>query len=728
MVLGLYDGALYPYRFSQIHQMAELPLNHLGLVVRPHDVREPLPPIERMPEVRGVLTAFAGEAAFADPDAYLAWIERALAAGKRVVVLNHIGADRARDGRTVPLARVNRAFAGLGLRFTRETVALTYNVRAARSDPEMMGFESALPRTLPPYAIVATAGPETTVHLALREPNGRESHAVATTARGGYAAPGYAYVNEPEGTKRQWYLDPFQFFRMAFATDEVPKPDTTTLSGRRIYYSHVDGDGWRNQTLVERWAKRGRALSIDVLIKEVVEAYADLPVTIGPIAADIDSEWYGEEELMGAARAVFALPQVEAGSHTYSHPFDWTFFAEYSAGKEAPFLSLYPPRRTKRRSTLGSWLGVEKPEQSNWASGEAGGGKPDERAYNKSYRVPRAYAIRPYSLDHEVKGSLDYIRRFLPPGKKVEVYLWSGNTWPDERTVAAVREAGIVNLNGGDSRFDAEFPSHGWVAPVGRHVGREVQIYASNSNENTYTGLWTTRFFGLRHVEATFRNTERPVRLKPMNLYYHVYSADRDGSLDALLPTLELARASEIAPIEASRFARIGDGFFRARVEAMGAERWRVGSRGALQTIRFDRAAAKAVDFARSEGVVGQRHHPGSLYVALDEANATPVVALRAIERADVPPEADRPYLVDARWRVFALEVGRDAFAFKAQGYGPGEMRWWLPVAGRYRVEVVAEGQVLETVDVTVGPDRILSVRLAARTAEMVSVRVRRLG
>ncbi|MBM3542684.1 MAG: hypothetical protein FJX51_11615, partial [Alphaproteobacteria bacterium] len=214
VVLGLYDGGLVPYRFSQIHQMAEMPLNHLGLVVRPHDVREPLPPIERMPEVRGVLTAFTMDAAFADPETYLAWIERALAAGKRVVVLNYVGVDRARDGRAVPPARVNRAFAGLGLRFTRDTVGLTYSVRAPR--------------------------------------------------------------------------------------------------------------------------------------------------------------------------AAFALPQAEAGSHTYSHLF-------------------YPPKRAKRRSSLGAWLGTEKPEQSNWASGEAGG-KPEEGAYGKAYRVPRAYAVKPYDLDHEIKG------------------------------------------------------------------------------------------------------------------------------------------------------------------------------------------------------------------------------------------------------------------------------------------------------------------------------------
>ncbi len=38
--------------------------------------------------------------------------------------------------------------------------------------------------------------------------------------------------------------------------DEMrPVPDVTTHSGRRMYYSHIDGDGWRNVTLVKPYKK-----------------------------------------------------------------------------------------------------------------------------------------------------------------------------------------------------------------------------------------------------------------------------------------------------------------------------------------------------------------------------------------------------------------------------------------------------------------------------------------
>ena len=736
VVLGLYDGTFGDYRFSHVHQMIEMPLNHLGLVVRPHDIRQPLPAIERMGDVRGIVTAFISDAIFADPAAYLAWLDGAMRAGKRVAIMNFTGVGRSRAGQEVPLESVNRVLGQMGVRIAREEVSLTYSARIALADPEFMNFEAPVPRVLPPFERVGTVGADVRPILVVSDGKGPDAHLIVTSPRGGYAARRYAYVNEIDGSKRQWYLDPFAFFRAVFATDELPKPDTTTLSGRRIYYSHVDGDGWRNKTLVERWAKQRPTLSIDVLRKEAIEPFPDLPVTVAPIAADLDPDWYGDDGLGESARALFALPQVEAGSHTYSHPFDWGFFSDYTAEKEAPFLKLYPPPKSQRRSALTAWLaGARDAKSANWSAGEAAGAgetaAADEKAAKvlaKGHRIPRAYAVEAYDFEREVRGSVNYIAKFLPAGKKVELYQWSGNTSPDERTIAATRAQGVANINGGDSRFDPEFPSHGWVAPLGRAVGREWQVYATNSNENTYTGLWSQRFFGFRHVEATFRNTERPARLKPMNVYYHVYAADLDGSLDALLRTLKIARASDIAPIAASRFARIADGFYRARIEALGPERWRILDRGALQTIRFDRASAKAVDFARSEGVVGTRHHQGSLYVALDESHLAPVIALRPNARADEAPDAARPYLVQSRWRVWGLRGVGDFFEFEAQGFGPGEASWRVPLAGRYRIETVADGAVVDSVEAIVGSENILDFRLGARAGEAVTVRVRRLG
>jgi hypothetical protein len=266
------------------------------------------------------------------------------------------------------------------------------------------------------------------------------------------------------------------------------------------------------------------------------------------------------------------------------------------------------------------------------------------------------------------------------------VHQWSANIPPSEEAIAATKAAKVRNINGGDSRFDRAYPSHAWIAPLGRQVGNHWQIYASNSNENAYTDNWTQRYFGFQHLVQTLRNTETPVRIKPINLYYHMYSGERTSSLAALRSNLDFIQRQEIAPITTSRYAAIADGFYSTKIIAEDKNRWRFENRDALQTIRFDQATLKTVDFSRSEGVVGQRHYQGSLYVALDDTHPAPVITLTKPEKTDQEPPASRPYLVQSRWRVFALESTRERVRFNSAGFGPGEFHWQFPQPGAYKV------------------------------------------
>lgn len=731
VVLALYDGSSTQLRFSSIHQFAEMPLNHLGLVVRYHDINAPLPPVAELGDVRGVLTFFRG-VYMPDPEAYLAWAESVVRAGKRFVVIGSFGVEQTRSGQPVPRARLNRFLSLLGLRATGEFVYLTYDYRSAAFDREMCGFEYPLPGILPPFDHIQATGKDAAIHLSLRRADDPASEAdlIVTSPRGGYAAVDYARFLDNDQQRRLWFVDPFEFFRAAFGTDDLPKPDTTTLSGRRMYYSHIDGDGWRNYTLIERYPTDPPTLSMDVLLKEAIEAYPDLPVSVAPIAGDLDPDWYGNETTQALARRAFAIPHVEMASHTYSHPFDWRFFVDWTAEKEKPFLKFYPPRPSERSGGfLSSLRARDRRQMSSWIVGEAANEDPDDPALKsellKGYRVPRAYAVKPYDVALETKGSMDYINSFAEAGKRVALYQWSGNTWPDEAVIAATRAAGMRNINGGDTRFDPEFPSYAWVAPIGLQVGKERQIYASTSNENTYTALWTRRFFGFRYLEETLRNTETPIRVKPINVYYHVYTADRTASLDALKRILDYVRRQEVAPVHASRFAAIADGFYATRLTALEAGRWRVENRGDLQTIRFDHAATKTVDYARSEGLIGARLYQGSLYVALDAAHPAPVIALKAAERPDALADAARPYLVEARWRIWNLKLGADRFGFEAQGFGDGEMAWKVPKPGRYRIVMWAGDRSVEAVETVVTPvERVLRARLPPRAIEPVRIEI----
>ncbi|MEQ8664026.1 MAG: hypothetical protein RLW62_24675, partial [Gammaproteobacteria bacterium] len=509
--------------------------------------------------------------------------------------------------------------------------------------------------------------------------------AVVAGPGGGYVAHDYALYFGAEVAQRQWLIDPFAFFGEAFGTDGLPRPDVTTISGRRIYYSHIDGDGWRNVSLVDEYAGKG-VLSARVILEEALRPFPDLPVTVAPISAELDRAWYGSDETRQLAREIFALPHVELGSHTHSHPFAWSFFRDYTPAREQRFLPRYAQMhgdRTRDWVTLGDTV-VQAED-------------PRDVAFTADF-VPRAYAVEPFDLALEIAGSRRIIEALAPPGKTVRVMQWSGDTSPFEAALAATAAAGMRNINGGDSRFDTDYPSYAFVAPVGRGVGRQRQVYATNSNENTYTDLWRGRYYAFRFLVETLERTESPRRVRAANVYYHIYSGERLAALRALLLNLKWARGQALAPLETSRYAAIAEGFFSTGLIPDGAARWRVATRGGLATLRFDAAAAAAVDWARSSGVLGQRHYQGSLYVALDPFDAEPVVALTAAKRAQ--PEAPL-YLVHSRWLLAGRRGDADGVRVVARGYGAGEMRWQGRPGRRYRVSARDAGGRHEHLTVT---------------------------
>ncbi|MCG5242526.1 hypothetical protein ACIU1J_18155 [Azospirillum doebereinerae] len=702
-------------RLTRVHSLVEMPLNHLGLSVVYWNVADGLPDLSRYPDLRGVLTWFTGEP-FANAEAYIAWAAGAMDRGLRFVVLGEPGIRASAGGRAVPMALVNRFLARFGLRDDDGYSDLTYKSKPVLADA-MIGYERKLIGVLPGYPLFRKTDDRFVSHLVMRRGGdpGSDSHLVVTGPAGGLAAEGYTRHYDPEINRRLWILDPFAFLRESFATDDLPKPDVTTLSGRRMYFSHIDGDGWRNVTEVAPYAK-DKTLSADMVRIAAIEPFPELPVSVAPIVGDVDPAWKGTPESRGAMDRLFVLPQVEPASHTWTHPFQWAFFQDYTPQKEAVFKSR---EGDPDASALDKVLGRNRPDHA------AEGG---EGANIGRYAIPRAYLETPFDLDQEIGGALDYFTKAAPGGKTATLVQWSGDTSPFEAALAAVRKAGGHNMNGGDARFDADYPSITTVPPVGRAVGAEQQIYSAGSNENTYTDLWTNRFYGFQNLVNTLRNTDSPIRLKPFNIYYHMYSGQKAASVNALRRNLSFARSSELAPVAASTYARIAEGFYKARFapagERPGERRWRVLDRGALNTLRFDEASFTAVDFTRSTGVLGQRHAQGSLYVALDPAVAEPVVALAEVERADLDPPAAQPYLVEGRWAFFGRQTEGNGFRVGATGYGDGAMVWRVPAPGRYTVSAERDGSVLWSGTAEAGADNRLSVTVAASAIRPLTLRV----
>ncbi len=687
-IVALYDSKEFASpQQTVIHRFAEMPLNHLGLTVEYHDIRKTLPELKDRADVRGVITWFRSDHPAPDVTAYMRWIETSVAQGKKFVILGIPGFvyDKWRKPKLYKPA--NQVLQLFGLRYVscgwfdcqinrlakllkttridRGWVGKTRNSEYITKDARMVEFEHKL-EPKPPYNAYRAEGDRTVAYLTARQAGqpATDSVLVSISPAGGFVDSAYAAYTfwdaKTKKTKAAWIINPFLFFATAFATDDLPKPDTTTLAGRRIFYRHIDGDGWNNTMEIKD------KISAQSILDETILPYPDLPVTVAPIAGDLDPIWAGTEKSQAIARTMFALPQVEVASHTYSHPNDWSFFRNDTPDNEKPFLSRY---------YYGAWDG---------SKGDVKAGKPYVDHIHSD--LPRAYATERFNLDKEISGSKQFISTLLPPGKQVRMLMWSGNTTPWEDVIRRTRTEGMWNINGGDSRFDTQFPSYAWVAPIGKPVGAERQIYASSSNENTYAHVANAPYDGFKALSETLERTESPIRVKPFNLYHHIFSADHRGSLDALRGLLDYARAAYIIPIEASRFTAITHGFYGAHLIKTGVNSWEVRGRGSLQTIRFDKGQSKHVDFRASRGIVGQMHYQDALYVYLDEAVQIPVIVL-----ANLLTSPPAPYLIDSRWRVWNLQSEASALRFTIQGYGKGTMRWKVPEHGTYTLTTIDE-------------------------------------
>ena len=707
-ILALYDGREEPRPDqTRIHRFAEMPLNYLGFVLRYWDVNASLPTPAQTANIYGAITWFRRS----EPTTFYLWAKDLMMRGARMVVLGDGGIAAGE----APPDEANQLFEQIGFRMSGGFIDLTYGTHVLHRDA-LIGFEQKLDPALPGFPVVGTIGAAVSSHLILETRDAGaslSSSVVLTSPRGGYAASNYALYEEPITARTKWIIDPFAFFRKAFNAPTMPIPDVTTLSGRRIYFSHIDGDGWNNVSRIEAYHDK-QTISAEVILRELIAPYPDLPVSVGVIGADVDERYGPVEAAKRVARALFALPQVEVATHSYTHPYLWPFFENYDRDLEERILGnnerdlrgLVDDRTMRLVQRLFPALAP-----NNRGEGRA----PDDDP-------PRAYADYPFDADQEFRGAVRAAEELAPPGKRTALYLWSGGAEPYEDAIAQTRKLGVRNMNGGDSRYDPDYPSISYLSPVSRPVGGERQIYAGNANDYLYITDGTGREHGYLNLDATIKATESPRRLKPINIYYHMFAGERAAQLAAVKHHLDDARAALVTPIAASHYAAVADGFLSAEITALDKSSWLIRNRGALGTVRFDDADGITVDFARSTGVLGQRRKDNSLYVALDAAQADVLLAIVPTPATDAGPAI--PNLIHGRWVFRDLRRAACGFTVEAKGYGPGQMIWGGMTPGLYHVNVRDAADKNWETDVEVGADRHMSLTAEgdARTPVFINV------
>lgn len=436
----------------------------------------------------------------------------------------------------------------------------------------------------------------------------------AITPWGGYAFEGILTMNIDE--QDMWIANPFKLMRETLRLPYIPIPDVTTENGRRLLFVHIDGDGFMNRA---EWDPE--KFSGGVLYREIFSKY-HIPISESIIEAELAP--YGlypklTKKLENIAQKIYRLPNIEPASHTFTHPFFW------------------------------------------------------QKIINGKLSAKYHLAVKDYnfSIDHEINGSLNFINNNLTPkGKLGRTIFWSGDCLPKADVLEYMYRYGFLQMNGGDTTITNRAPWISFVAPLGLKRGDYYQVFTGEQNENVFTNDWLGPFWGFKKVIQTFKLTDAPRRLKPIDIYFHNYSGSKRASLNALRAVFDWAIKQSVMPVYTSYYIpKVMDFYEIAIARAKNSkDRWLLSGTQSLHTIRI--RDKEYVDINKSTGVIGMKEHLDSRYIHLDP-QTTHIIELAS-------ENLSQNYLVDANARVASAKYGDDSLKLHFIGEVPVESRYHL--------------------------------------------------
>ena len=599
---------------TMVAQRLQTPLEYMGYECDYLNVANEPMPRNLGGRYAGVIFDAELEIPFAKELKYAEWLVRQHREGVKVLFLSTFPFAQEDSRRTV--------IGSLGIGGGKHTIAKPDSVVISAIDDEIMGFEAKVhPHRTHFDDMQAPRGAEVFLSLECKLNNTTVGHfdPVYVAGWGGALLDPYITFNaSPDDTLS--LFDPFKFLGKIWPAGDFPAPDPTTRDGLRAFFSHIDGDGFASLSMLKR-----DTTCAAVVRDEILKQYP-LPVTVSIVEANTRAVEVGllkkdQPHYEALAREIFALPNVQAASHSYSHPYTWIEDDPDSAGLYAtPNLVLHETEKYKE-----------------------------------------------IDYEREIAGSTEYIEReLLPAGKKVEIMLWSGNCRPPAEALAIVRRMGIENMNGGDTITTKHHPSLATVAPRTIPWGDELQIYAPNQNEFVYTNDWRGPFYGgFRDVIDTFERTESPRRLKPVNIYYHFYSASRLGALRALREVYDWSMAQPLHDMTAAGFAKVTRDSRATRIMQTGERSWCLLNGGALRTFRVPRSLG-VPDIEKCDGVTGYKVEGDLLYI---HTSGQPITELALTDRP-----SDHPLLTSSTAEIEFAKLTPSAVAFELSGFRPAKV------------------------------------------------------
>lgn len=669
---------LVVYKKSEARSLEELPfynrgaviLEYLGLVPDFRAVEDGLPDDSEMENYLGVASWHTKRHMY-EAEEYGDWLLTQIENGKRVAILQEYGANFDLETQE-PTSNQAEVMAALGIDYAHHGEKREeHQPQVRRVDEAMLGFEHEFsPLSITYDDTYTSADPANRVFFSLSDRDYGNVDLGVITPKGGISLEQTPFYFPPHDADRialvrralrgevapevaeqptlgAWFLNPYRFFSESFGLEDFPAPDITTLNGSRIFYAHIDGDALESVSLID-----GAHFAGFFVNEQILKTYTDIPTSVSVITKFI--ERIGNQyhhPAVELARDMFALPNVDVAVHAATHPFDWVGGDPYIVNPDS-----YP------------------------------------------YRI----GYKPHDLLEEIWGAKLFADHNLtPPDKKTTTLFWSGATNPDEKALEIVWRAGMHNLNGGDPRFDDEYPSLAGLTPYSLPYPPYRQYLTSAQNDYIYTLFLTGDWGGQKKLVDHFQKTEAPYRIYPMNLYYHFYSGIKNESMDALRSIYDYIRSIDAAPIFATQYVQIAEDFYQTRIGRDGADFW-VENNGFLRTVRFP--GLKHIDMNRSRGVLGYSHHGGQTYVHLDGEKR------RKIALAQQPP--DTPYLIQATQFIDRLESNAGELDFTYRGFGNTLLKFGgLEPSTEYRLILNADGRTAVSADAKTSADGVFEFR-----------------
>lgn len=631
-VLVLYNSRENPDKSPErfINNPLAIVLNHLGLLIEYRDVQEVLPDDKHMEKFLGIISTFQSNI-MKDPGKYSLWVQEQLKKGKKMVIMGSFGAYIDEDTE-LEIKHYKPVFRALGLKHWDIETSVSKKQKIIYKSPEMMDFEETLDAKDIHliYNKITSENQDNQVFLTIENSSIGKIDAVVVTPFGGIIIDdlGFHSVTDKNRTsvihdyinghrnnagsgkvnRGYWRINPFLFFAKAFDLENIPIPDVTTLNGNRIFYSHIDGDGLTGISFIDRSSYSGEFVRDQILKKY------PLPFTASVISNEIEKNglpYYNKA--YAVSRSIFALENVEAATHSCTHPF-------------------------------------------NWLDGDL-----DINLNNNIWE----YQAKELDYDLEIYGSVRFIEKnLLPENKKVNVYLWSGQCNPDRRAFKRLEKMNLLNLNAGDPIFDSKFPSYSNLASFATKIDGYWQYHTSASNDFIYTNGWTRNFGSMRKLVEHYEYTESPRRVLPINIYIHFYIGDRQEGLDGVKVAYDYCMNSKITPLFSSEYVSIIQDFILLKQYQLSDGGYQISHDGKLRTIRFDNCE-KYPDLEKSNGVIGFNKYQNSLYIHLNDGKTQTVYLSNK-----VPEEV---YLNHGSQKISGWKASKNKIEFNSSGIGKAE-------------------------------------------------------